>query len=299
MYFVFLFQPSAQFRNLSETRRHKLDQMTTIAGESRRHVAGLCYDDNKLYCVEYRGTDVRELDWWLTVYDIRESEDGILNLLDSVNLMRGDDAYGSLPGPCVDSLHRVYVPCGRPGVKVFHYQDGRLLPAREPLRCVKIVKTVCTNTSDTVFVYDQDTRSIYLVSVSTDTVIRQLQGPADIRGDPQNMSVLGQTLIVQYIYYEFPRSLDTLVTYHSDRLTPTQVLQTPEGLPRVESITTDRHSSSMLVVAGHFVFAVDDKFLWHRIYRHANALKGCAVVQSQLWLVERYGTDEIVVLSSQ
>ncbi len=170
VYFVLLFQPSAQFRNLSESRRHKLDQTTNIVGEIRRHVAGLhglCYDDNKMYCVEYRGTYVWEFEFWLTVFDIRESEDGNLNLLDNVYLMRGNVTYDPWPRPCVDSLHRVYVACGRPGVKVFHYQDGRLLPAKKPLRCVKIVTTICPNTSDTVFAYDIDTGSIYLVSVST------------------------------------------------------------------------------------------------------------------------------------
>ena len=297
MYFVLLFQPSTQFRNLSESRRHKLEKTTKIAGETGRYVKGLCYDDNKMYCVEYGwkafGGGVFD---WLTVYDIRESEDGNLNLLDNVNLMRGNVLYVPCPRPCVDSLHRVYVPCGPPGIKVFHYQDGRLLPAREPLRCVKSVSIICPNTSDTVFVYDENTRSIYLVSVSTDTVIRKLQEPAHEWDSPHNMSVLGQTLIVQY--HDYDRSLDTLVTYHSDRLTLTQVLQTPEGLPRVKSITTDRDSSSILVVAGHFVFAVDDKFLWHRIYRHANTLRDCAVVQSQLWLVD-YESNEIVVLSSQ
>ena len=280
-----LFQPSAQFRNLGETRRHKI--------QLGKHLEGLCYDDNKIYCVEYRRTKRVE---WLTVYGIRESECGIFSLLDDVKLDTRKNKYFIRPRPCVDSLHRVYVACGTPGVMIFHYQDGSLLPARKPLRCVKRVSTVCPNTSDTVFAYDEDTQSIYLVSVSTDTVIRQLQEPADEWGYPRNMSLLGQTLIVQY--HDFDRRLDTLVTYHSDRLTPTQVLQTPEGLPAVRCITTDRHSSSIIVVAGHFVFAVDDKFLWHRIYRHANTLRDCAVVQSQLWLVD-YESDDIIVLSSQ
>ena len=192
--------------------------------------------------------------------------------------------------PCVDSSHRVYVPCGESGVRIFRCLDGRLLPARDPLRCVRDACSICVNTADTVFVCDRDTESVCLVNVSTDTVIRRLEKPAQEQNSPYHISVLWQTVLVCYDY-------TTLVIYRTDSPTPGRVLQTPEGLGRVISITTDCQSSSFLVTDQHSVYVLSDKLIWHRIYTGDRLSHDCAVVQSQLWL--GYNDGDISVLTSR
>ena len=233
--------------------------------------------------MEWRQDDLR---YWLVVYDLRGDEDVSLRLLDKVRV--GNVSWNGHPR--VDSSHRVYVPCRWFGVGIFHYQDGRLLPAKDPLRCVGSARSVCVNKADTVFVGASNTSSVYLVSVSTDTVSRRLEKPAQVRGDLRHVSVLGQTVLVCYGYRN-------LVAYHSDSPTPGQVLQTPEGLAKVSSITSDSHSSSFLVTDRDSVFVLDNKFIWHRIYRGGMLLYDCALVKSQLWLGYR-GRDIVVLTSS-
>ncbi len=218
------------------------------------------------------------------MYDMSDSEDGSLSLIDKVKV-------GIVPWYCrplVDSSHRVYVPRGESGVRVFRCQDGRLLSARDPLKCVRDARSVCVYTADIVFVGDWGTRSVCLVNVSTDTVIRRLERP--VRDDPCQMFVLGQTVLVCY-------GDNTLVTYRSDSWTPGRVLQTPEGLDEVTSITADSHSSSFLVTGRHGVYVLNDNLIWHRIYTEVLELMGCAVVQSQLWLGYREG--DIAALTSR
>ena len=223
---------------------------------------------------------------WLTLYDISSAEDGSFTLLDKVEM--GTDLY--IARPRVDYSHRVYVPCGNYGVRVFRCQGGRLLPARDTLKCVGFARSVCVNTADTVFVCDWRTESVCLVSVSSDTVIRRLERPAQVLGLPYYVSVLGQTVLV--CYYD-----NTLVTYRSDSPTPGQVLQKPEGLETVTSITTDAHSSIFIVTGDRSVFVLDDKLIWHRIYTGEYHIRDGSMVQSQLWL--GYYGGEIAVLTSQ
>ncbi len=277
-----VFQPPDGFLNLRETSRYKVQKGTGLMG--------ICCDGHKIYSVESRGNygEIIHNRACLTVYGTGEAADGSLSLLDSVEVV--NDKWIWYPRPRVDSSRRVYVPCGRLGVRVFHYQDGRLLPARDPLRCVKETVGLCVNTADTVFVGDWDNKSVCLVNVFSDTVLRLLERPAQVQGFPRHMSVLEQTLIVCY-------GDNTLVTYRCDSPTPGQVLQTPEGLGWVTSITTDSHSSSLLVTDGHSVYVLDDKFLWHRIYTGDWGLMDCAVVQSQLRL--GYENGDIDVLTSQ
>ncbi len=224
--------------------------------------------------------------YWLALYDISSPEDGSLTLLDKVE-MRKDLYFGH---PRVDYSHRVYVPCASFGVRIFRCEDCRLLPARDPLMCVGNAVSVCVNTADTVFVGDWDTPSVCLVNVSSDTVIRRLERPVQVLGLPYYVSVLGQTVLV--CYYDA-----TLVTYRTDIPTPGQVLQTPEGLERVTSITTDAHSSIFIVTGYRSVFVLDDKLIWHRIYTGEDYICDGSMVQSQLWL--GYDGGEIAVLTSQ
>ncbi len=277
-----LFQPPVGLQNLCKTGQH-----WTLWGNL---LQGLCCDDNKIYCVEERKKDHT---FWLTLYYLNGAERPNIRSIYKVKV--ADASWWCHPR--VDSSNRVYVPCGRSGVSIFHCQNGRLLPARDPLTCVGNVISICVNTADTVFVGNIDTDSVCLVSVSADKVIRRLGKPAQVKGNPKHMSVLGQKALVCY-------GLNTLVTYRSDSPTPGQVLQTPEGVELVSSIITDSHSSSFLVTdhTGS-VYVLNDKFLWHRIYTDDRAilpglgLQDCAVVQSQLWL--GYAERGLAVLKSQ
>ncbi len=261
---LYLFQLPVEFRNLVVTRRHRIQWGT--------YLQGLCWDDNRIYCLEWRWEeDGRSL--WLAVYDIRGADDGSLSLLDKVKV----GGVSLSCSPRVDSSHRVFVPCREAGVRVFHFHDDRLLPARDPLMCVCSARSICVNTADTVFVSDWDTKSVCLVSVSSDTVIRRLERPAQVRGDPEHVSVVGHKVLVCF-------GENTLVAYRSDRPTAGQIIQAPEGLEKVYSITSDSHSSSFLVTALHSVFVFNDKLLWHRIYVSKALLQDCTVVQSQLRL---------------
>ncbi len=218
-----LFQPPVQFRNLAETRRHRVQWGDRLLG--------LCCEGNKLYCVEQRLKDGDHGNW-LTAYDVSGAKDGSLSLLDKVEV--GELARGCLPR--VDSSHLVYVQCGWSGVYIFRCQGGRLLPVRDPLRCVRYARSICVNTADTVFVCDWDTDSVCLVSVSSDRVIRRLERPAQIRGHPYHVSVLGQTVLVFYDYN------NTLVTYRSNSPTPDHVLQALGGLGWVGGECNHRQS---------------------------------------------------------
>ena len=80
------------------------------------------------------------------------------------------------------SSHWVYVPCGEAGVRIFRCQIGRLLPARDPLTCVDDAVSLAVNTSDRLYVCDRASDSVYLVSVSRDTLIMRLDTPPQVRG---------------------------------------------------------------------------------------------------------------------
>ncbi len=271
-----------QFRTLRVTGQQKI--------QSDCWLEGFCCDDSKIYCLERPAN--------MSVLYLREYDVSSFSLLDQAGV-----PYSPFDGhPRVDNSHRVYVPSDRSGLLVFRCQSGRLLPARDPLRCVRDACSICVNTGDTLFVCGSGT--VCLVSVSRDTVIRQLRRPAQVWGDPRHVSVLGQTVLVCY-------GINTLVIYRSDSPTPGRVLQTPGGLEFVNSIITDSHSSSFLVTDSQSVFVLDVNLFWHRIVYKGAGIRGllledehrravtedCAVVQSQLWL--GYGVVGIIdVLTS-
>ncbi len=275
---LFSFQPPVEFQKLLATEEHE-----TLRGYA---LYGFCYDDSKLYCVEWLEVEATS---WLTVYDISGASDRSLILRDRVEV-EGVDAFCR---PRVDSSHRVYVPCRYSGVRIFQCERGRLLPARDPLKCVERAESLAVNTVDSLYVGGNN--SICLVSVSTDTVIRRLHKPEQV-GDvaPWNVSVLGETVLVCY-------GDNTLVMYRSDSATLGQVLQTPKGLVDVSSINTDGHSSFLVTDYDYnSVFVLDRAGnLRHRIQGDPDrgTLRDCAVVRSQLWL--GYYLSGIVVMSSE
>ena len=216
---------------------------------------GLCcdIDDNRIYCAEQRG-DTRNYTHWLTVYYMGVDEDDSFSLLDKVEVKDMIlDCH-----PRVDSSHQVYVPCGRSGVRVFRLQDGRLLQVISPLTCLASVWSICVNTAESVFAFDLETNSVCLVNVYRDKVIRRLERPKQVRHRPQHASVLGQMVLVWYCD-------NTLVTYHRDSPTPGQVIYAPKELFYVSGIATDSHSCIITDSCG-FVYVLDVKLLWHRIY---------------------------------
>ena len=227
---------------------------------------------------------------WLTVYDISGDGGGTFTLLDSVEL--GNASIGCRPR--VDGKHRVYLPCRRAGVRRFRWEGDRL-SAMDPLACVENARSPAVNTEDAVYVSDYSaSSSVCLVSVSTDTAIKQLGRPEQAgNATPYHVSVLGDTILICY-------GSNILVTYHSESPSAGEVLQTPEGLEWVFSITTDGYSSFLVTDYDSGVYVLDTAGnLSHRIQPDTDNgyLQECAVVQSQLWLGYRWGAT--AVMSSQ
>ncbi len=273
-----------EFKNLRMTRLHRLQQ--------RRELRGLCCDDRKLYCVEFLDKD---RSFWLTMYDISGAEDGSIRQLEPVDSVEVRGVVKHCR-PRVDSAHRVFVPCEDANVRIFRCEGGRLVSARDPLTCVEKPRSLAVNTSDSIYVCDYENDTVCLVSVSTDTVIRPIGKPEHLEcsGDdrPWYVSVLGETVLVCY-------GRNTLVTYRNDSSIPCRVLQTPEGLGWVCSITTDGHSSFIVMdwMTGS-VYVLDRTGTpCHRIPPGTDSgIKDCAVVRSQLWL--GYYRGYISVMSS-
>ncbi len=174
-------------------------------------------------------------------------------------------------------------------MKIFHCKCDQLLSVREPLRCLGSAGSVAVDTADRLLACDMDNNSACVVSVSKDTVIRQLQKPAEIQASPNYISVLGETILV--CYYR-----NTLVTYHRHSLIPGRMLETPEGLDYVSSITTDHHSSFLVTGGKQGLFVLDYRGNLRLKIHRSEGPRDCAVVQSELWL----GTfkDYISILTS-
>ncbi len=287
-------------------RQHKIQVGTRLRG--------FCCDGNRLYCVErWRRGDHTD---WLTMYKISGTPNDAPILLDKVPVK---GVFQDCPPRVDSSSHRVYVPCEDAGVRILHCQDGLVLSSTDPLlRCVWDSVSIAVNTADSVYVCDYANSAVCLVSVSEDRVITELPLSAKlktykrpkghhydpemtmrhkewIRDDiPYHVSVLGETVLVCY-------GRNTLVTYRRDSSTAGQVLQTPEGLVNVSSITTDSHSSFLVTDRDtDSVFVLDCRgHLRHKIHatKGSGGLQDCAVVQSQLWL--GYGGGSITVMSSQ
>ncbi len=247
------------FQNLSETARHEISKGDKLWG--------LCYDDNKLFCLE---------NFWLTVYGISVS-DHTPTLLDSVSV----EATGCCPR--ADSrTHSVYVHDWTDMINVYRWQDGGLVKIKT-LTCVSPV-SVAVGSIDHLFVCDLVMRRVYLVSVSADTVIRGLQRPGQAGSDPpQHVAALDDTVLVCY-------GRKTLVTYRSDSPNPDQVyevLQIPKEMGEVTNMTTDGHSSFLVTdERSDSVFVLDEQgHFYHRIPTDGGEyLRDCAVVNSELWL---------------
>lgn len=181
--------------------------------------------------------------------------------------------------PRVDHMtHHVYVPCLEEGVCVFQLENGRLVTVKK-LLCVISAHTVAVHSSSSIFVGDRYNGSVFLVDTTLDTVIRKLSTPKPAEGlRPYHMSAVGATLLVNY-------DRKILVLYRNDELTSAQVLQTPNGLRKVSSVTS--HGKSNFLVSDFHtaaVFVLDDKRLCHTFNTATDSkIWDCASVKSEVW----------------
>ena len=159
---------------------------------------------------------------------------------------------------------------------------GRQLVEEGVLRCVAYVSSLAIYSSELLVVILSRTsknKSICLVDVSTDAVIRYLRGPIEVQTEPRLVSLLENTALVCY-------GDNTLVTIPIDSHTPGQVIPTPDGLRTVYSINSDNHSSFLLTGSDSlYVYVLDvEGNLRRRIPTGIGGLRDCCVGQSQLWL---------------
>ncbi len=267
------------FLDLGETERFEIRKGDNLWG--------LCYDGNQLFCLE---EDISRT--WLTVYG-RNVWSNTPTLLCMCSAELGAVGY-----PRADSnTHTVYVPSGQPArIRVYRWQDSKLFKLKT-LKCVRSSASVAVRSIDHVFVCDLVSRRVCLVHVSTDTVIRWLQRPDQAGSDPpQHVASLYDTVLVCY-------GRKTLVTYHGDSSNPDQVyevLQIPQEMGEVTSMTTDGHSSFLVTDEwSDSVFVLDEQgHFYHRIPTDGGEyLRDCVVVNSELWLAY-YNPGQIAVLTS-
>ena len=271
-------QPPVNFRNL---RLRGLIQREDFGhGRLRR----ICHHDNKLYCY-VQLIEEHKIKYLLTVYDTSGCG-GTLRLLDSVQVECTRSRFNK--GLAVDKwTHRVYVSCDTE-VLIFRWEDNGLVRVGT-LRCVKDCGDITVNSAETVFICDNTYRHerVCLIDVVTDTVISELEKPIGLGlfFDASHVSVLGQTVLVCY-------ANNCLATYRRDSTTSPHVLQRPEGLTDISSITTDGHSSFLVTDQREkCMFVFDEQgYFCHKIDidimkgRQRVLLAGCAVISSQLYV---------------
>ena len=219
-----------------------------------------------------------------------------LSLLDDVELWADlGIVYAKCRQPRVDGLsHYVYVPCGIAGIQIFSCEDNGLMKVLT-LTCVPCPTNVAVVSKHRLAVCDRDSGCVCLVNVATDNVITSLHGPTHCQvkhGAAVHLSVLGETGLLCY-------GENTLVTFKcgSDSLIPGEVLQPRQEHRTVTSITTDGVSSFVITDWFGSLFVLNDKLLSHKIDPSISRSKDCAVVQSELWVVDHSGV--ITVLKSQ
>ncbi len=234
---------------------------------------GLCYHDNKLYCVESHSQEDK---YTLCMYKIGARA---LELLDLTEITAaGTDFHHCCPR--VDGVtHSVYVPCGSNGVWVYRCEDNHLKTARVPLMCVEVAQSVAVHSPTTLLVCNAKNDSVCLVNVTTDSVIMKFQKPKDLGGIITSVAVVGDSILVCY-------DRKTLVMHHIEEAIPARVLQTPGVLNSVYGITTDGHSRFLVTEGCSWVHVLDSKGNFrHRLYvGHLVLLSDSTLVESELWV---------------
>ena len=216
----------------------------------------------------------------LTVYTgVREND---LMQLDTQYL---DTFQGARPS--VDHYTgKIYIADRFRAVGVFWY-DGTKLLELSSLICISAPGELAVVSRDELYVCDSDDRTVSLVDVNKDRVTAKLIAPDKIgRQRPDSIAVVGETLLVSYIYPEL-----NLVIYRHGIPTPGKMVPRPQGLRSVTALSTDNHLC-FLVTDGEsnavYVLDLSGKLV-RVIPSPVNDIRDCIVVDGQLLLVNKDG----------
>ncbi len=273
-------------------------------------MVGMCCFSGRLYTIESQSeTEFPNQRYSLAVYSTTDTDSVMLLQLDVVDL-----TVNTVGKPRVDHQSgRVYIPCGQAGVLVMKY-DGSELVQVTILRCLRKTGMLAVVSTDTLYVRDSASNTVCLVDVSQDRVIAKLQEPRGVKGKKPmqiHVAVLGDTIVVLYggnryrrnQHSKIPKCTCKLVIYrHGDPTSGKQLCPDwLQRLQRVSDLTTDHHSSFLLVDSdSHTVYVMDviGNFT-HTIPIPVNRQPwACTLVRDQVWLGCHNG-DIIAMSSSQ
>ncbi len=248
-------------------------------------VRGICYFGGRLYTTEeWKGAV--SVAYRLAVYSVTDQD--TITILDTLGL------EGQPAQPCIDCQSgRIYFSCYSRGIYLVRYDGSKLVPIAT-LWCVRQAVALAVVSPDSLYVCDDNSNTVCLVDVTQDRVKARLQNPVEVAYSiPFTMAVLGDMVLLGY-------ENDELVIHRHGVPTPGKLLPKPRGLKDISSLTTDHHSSFLLVDnQSNTLFVLDiSGNLTHTISipvsRHQ---QDCTVVGGQLWVGNFYG--DITVLSSQ
>ncbi len=259
------------------TREHSI--------QAEYRIGGMCYFSGRLYTTEVwkgYGSNI----YRLAVYSVIDQN--TVTLLDTLDL------EDSPTEPRLDRQSgRVYISCKSRSIYVVRY-DGSKLVLITTLRCMGKPHALAVVSPDTLYVYDDGSNTVYLPHVTEDRVTARLQNPVEVAYScPFTIAILGDTILVGCENNE-------LVIHRHGVPTPGKLLPKPQGLEDISSLTTDHHSSFLLVdVDSNTLFVLDIRGnLTHTISIPGDRdPRGCTVVGGQLWV--GCGNGDIIVMSSQ
>ena len=278
-----LFQPPVDYGSLNVTREHRT--------QDGYFVHWICYFSARLYTRE----EEPEEGCRLAVYSVSEQDS--ITLLDTLELEV--DEYQFICPSFDRQSGRVYIPCGRHGIRVVRYDGSKLVPVTT-LRCMEYATGLAVVSADTLYICDGYT--VCLVDVTQDRVTDKLQAPEKygVGYSPCQIALLGDTLLVMYSFDSF---FYLAISRHCVPM-PGKMLRRQPKLSGdwYTVLTTDHHSNFLLPNQGSddsnvvYVFDINGN-LTHTIpIPEDKDPTSCTVVRGQLWIA--CGT-EIIVMSSQ
>ncbi len=242
----------------------------------------MCYFSGRLYTTERRD-DASDIEHRLAVYSVTDQD--TVTLLDTLDLEES-----SMPPRVDQQSGRVYISCKPKGIYVVRYDGSKLVPITT-LRCVEKARALAVVSPDSLYVCDYGSHTLCLVDVTHDRVTTRLQNPN--HSSPYHIAVLGDMVLAWYVNGD-------LVLHRHGVSTPGKLLLKPQGLPEILSLTTDHHSSFLLVDGDSNILLVLDI---SGNLTHTISIPGdrdpwdCIVVGGQLWVGCANG--DIIVMSSQ
>ncbi len=272
-----LFQPPVDYDSLQVTRIHNI--------QTGWQIFGMCYFSGMLYTTE--GQEEAEcVEQRVAVYSVTVQDN--VTLLDTLHLE--EEPWP----PRIDCQSgRVYFSCQSRGIYVVKY-DGRKLLLITILTCAGRPGALTVVSPHTLYVSDWYSNNVCLVDVTQDRVTARLQNPVEVAySHPWSIAVLGDTVLVETASVK-------LLTYRHGVPTQGKLLPKPQGLEDISSLTTDHHSSFLLVDDEcNTVFVLDiSGNLTHTIsIPRDKRPRDCTVVGGHLWVGCVSGS--IIVMSSQ